>query len=58
MSIGRTDLPGGDFETLVSAIRNKLFTLPDDVVVYPGHGPETTIGFEKNNNPFLNQTAR
>lgn len=51
--IGRTDLPGGNFNTLVSSIRNKLFTLPDEVVVYPGHGSETTIGYEKENNPFL-----
>ena len=52
-SIGRTDLPGGDFDTLINSIRNKLFTLPDDITVYPGHGEPTTIGFEKNNNPFL-----
>ncbi len=52
-SIGRTDLPGGDFDTLISSIREKLFTLDEDVTVYPGHGPETTIGFEKANNPFL-----
>lgn len=52
-SIGRTDLPGANFETLISSIRNQLFVLPDDVVVYPGHGPETTIGYEKLNNPFL-----
>ncbi|MCC9166657.1 MBL fold metallo-hydrolase [Pontibacter harenae] len=52
-SIGRTDLPGGDFDTLIQSIKNKLFTLPDEVVVYPGHGPETTIGHEKKNNPFL-----
>jgi len=52
-SIGRTDLPGGDFDTLISSIREKLFPLGDDVTVYPGHGPETTIGFEKANNPFL-----
>lgn len=52
-SIGRTDLPGGDFDTLIESIRTKLFTLPDDVTVYPGHGPETTIGFEKKHNPFL-----
>jgi glyoxylase-like metal-dependent hydrolase (beta-lactamase superfamily II) len=53
MSIGRTDLPGGDHSTLISSIRNKLFVFPDDVVVYPGHGEKTTIGFERNNNPFL-----
>jgi len=52
-SIGRTDLPGGDFDTLIKSIREKLFVLPDAVVVYSGHGPETTIGFEKKNNPFL-----
>ena len=52
-SIGRTDLPGGNFETLISSIKNKLFVLPDDTQVYPGHGPATTIGFEKANNPFL-----
>jgi hydroxyacylglutathione hydrolase len=52
-SIGRTDLPGGDFETLMNSITQKLFVLPDEVVVYPGHGEPTTIGFEKKNNPFL-----
>lgn len=51
-SIGRTDLPGGSFETLINSIHQKLFTLPDDVAVYPGHGPKTTIGFEKLTNPF------
>ena len=53
MSIGRTDLPGGDFDTLINSIKNKLMNLPDDTVVYPGHGPKTTIGFEQENNPFL-----
>ena len=53
-SIGRTDLPGGDFNTLIQSIKTKLFTLPDDVTVYCGHGPETTIGHEKKYNPFLN----
>jgi hydroxyacylglutathione hydrolase len=52
-SIGRTDLPGGDYNSLISGIQNKLFCLPDDTVVYCGHGPETTIGFEKKHNPFL-----
>jgi hydroxyacylglutathione hydrolase len=51
-SIGRTDLPGGNFETLISSIHKKLFVLPDDVVVCPGHGPSTTIGEEKISNPF------
>ncbi len=52
-SIGRTDLPGGDYATLVNSIQTKLFTLPDDTKVYSGHGPVTTIGFEKMNNPFV-----
>ena len=52
-SIGRTDLPGGDHETLIRGIKEKLFNLPDDVEVYSGHGPNTTIGYEKKNNPFL-----
>ncbi len=51
-SVGRTDLPGGNHATLINSIHQKLFTLPDDVTVYPGHGPETTIGFEKRTNPF------
>jgi hydroxyacylglutathione hydrolase len=51
-SIGRTDLPGGNYNTLISSIHDKLFILPDEVKVYPGHGPETTIGFEKRTNPF------
>ncbi|CAN5900560.1 MBL fold metallo-hydrolase [soil metagenome] len=53
-SIGRTDLPGGDHETLLKNIREKLFVLPDETVVYSGHGPKTTIGEEKKHNPFLN----
>lgn len=52
-SIGRTDLLGGNHETLISNIKNKLFLLPDDTKVYCGHGPETTLGFEKTTNPFL-----
>lgn len=52
-SIGRTDLPMGDHQTLLSSIRKKLFVLPDETVVYSGHGPVTTIGDEKRENPFL-----
>lgn len=52
-SIGRTDLPMGDHNTLISSIKNKLFHLGDDVKVYSGHGPSTSIGFEKASNPFL-----
>lgn len=51
-SIGRTDLPGGDFNTLIQSIHEKIFTLPDDVEVFPGHGPTTTVGEEKISNPF------
>ncbi|MFN5170264.1 MAG: MBL fold metallo-hydrolase [Cyclobacteriaceae bacterium] len=51
-SIGRTDLPGGDYDTLMDSIRRKLYPLPDHTVVYPGHGPSTTIGEEKLYNPF------
>lgn len=52
-SIGRTDLPKGDFATLILSITKKLFLLPDSTVVYSGHGPTTTIGYEKKNNPYL-----
>lgn len=52
-SIGRTDLPTGNYEILQNSIWKKLFTLPDETVAYPGHGPETTIGSEKVNNPFV-----
>ncbi|MDR1103339.1 MAG: MBL fold metallo-hydrolase [Tannerella sp.] len=51
--IGRTDLWGGDFDTLMASIRERLLTLPDDTAVYPGHGPSTTVKREKRNNPFL-----
>jgi hydroxyacylglutathione hydrolase len=51
--VGRTDLPGGDTEQLLTGIRNKLFTLPDEVIVLPGHGPATSIGYERRTNPFL-----
>jgi len=52
-SIGRTDFPGGSFDTLAAGIRSKLYVLPDNTVVYPGHGPVTKIGFEKQTNPFV-----
>lgn len=51
-SIGRTDLPGGDYDTLIQSIRKRLFPLGDEVTVYPGHGPPTTIGRERRSNPF------
>jgi len=53
-SIGRTDLPTGNHELLIRSIQQKLMTLDDDVIVYSGHGPSTSIGEEKRNNPFLN----
>jgi glyoxylase-like metal-dependent hydrolase (beta-lactamase superfamily II) len=53
MGIGRTDIPGGDTALLLESIHKKLMVLPDDVIVYPGHGEPTTIGYEKENNPFL-----
>jgi len=52
-SIGRTDLPGADFKTLFNSIQTQLFTLPDETKVYPGHGPMTSVGYEKMNNPFV-----
>lgn len=51
--VGRTDLPGGSHQQLVASIKTRLFTLPDQVQVYPGHGPTTTIGHEKRHNPYL-----
>jgi hydroxyacylglutathione hydrolase len=53
-SIGRTDLPGGDLETLLASIRGVLFRFPDNTIVWPGHGESTTVGHEKRTNPFLN----
>jgi glyoxylase-like metal-dependent hydrolase (beta-lactamase superfamily II) len=52
-SIGRTDLPGGNYTALINSIKENLWPLPNDTVVYSGHGPSTTIGYEKRNNPFL-----
>ena len=56
-SIGRTDLPGGDLDTLVHSIKDRLFKLDDETIVHPGHGPETTIGDEKLANPFVGRVA-
>jgi len=57
-SIGRTDLPGGDFETLIASIERELLSLPEATIVYCGHGPETTVGHERRSNPFLTGAAR
>ena len=56
-SIGRTDLPGGDFESLLRGVREQLFALPDETIVHPGHGPDTTIGRERKINPFVGDDA-
>jgi hydroxyacylglutathione hydrolase len=56
-SIGRTDFPDGSFERLAAGIRGRLYTLPDDTIVFPGHGEETTIGHERRHNPFVPDTA-
>jgi glyoxylase-like metal-dependent hydrolase (beta-lactamase superfamily II) len=56
-SIGRTDFPGGSFETIKESIQQKLFVLDDDVIVYTGHGPTTTIGEERRSNPFVGEKA-
>jgi glyoxylase-like metal-dependent hydrolase (beta-lactamase superfamily II) len=57
-SIGRTDLPGGDTDTLLASIADRLLTLPDDTIVHPGHGPATTVGRERATNPFLTGALR
>ena len=56
-SVGRTDFPGGSSATLLKSIREKLLTLPDETIVYPGHGPASTIGHERVHNPYLNNSA-
>jgi hydroxyacylglutathione hydrolase len=56
-SIGRTDLPGGNYSELIRSIQEKLFSLDDDITVYPGHGPTTTIGYEKQYNPYLQEVV-
>jgi len=53
-SIGRTDFPGGNYDTLIASVNDKIFTLPDDVKVFSGHGNETTVGYERQFNPFFN----
>ena len=57
-SIGRTDFPGASYDTLMRTLHEKLLKLPDDTVVYPGHGPKTTIAVERANNPFLQNTIQ
>ncbi|MCE5268698.1 MAG: MBL fold metallo-hydrolase [Planctomycetaceae bacterium] len=57
-SIGRSDFPGGDHQQLIQGIRSKLFNLPDDTILLPGHGPATTVGREKRSNPFVGLRAR
>lgn len=52
-SIGRTDLPGGEHDTLLKSIREKVYSLPEETILHPGHGPTTTVGFERSNNPFV-----
>jgi glyoxylase-like metal-dependent hydrolase (beta-lactamase superfamily II) len=54
-SVGRTDLPGGNANQLAGSIKERIYTLPDETVLAPGHGPETTVGFEKSNNMFIQQ---
>ncbi len=56
--VGRWDLPGGDFEVLARAIREQIYSLPDETLVFPGHGPRTTVGAEKTGNPYVSSTPR
>jgi glyoxylase-like metal-dependent hydrolase (beta-lactamase superfamily II) len=53
LGVGRTDTPGGDGRKLIQSIKTQILTLPNETILYPGHGPETTVGFERENNPFL-----
>jgi len=57
-SIGRSDLPGGDQDTLIQSIERELLVLPDETIVYSGHGPQTTVGHERRSNPFLTGAYR
>lgn len=57
-SVGRTDLPGGDWKTLVTSIHDRVFTLPDQTCLFPGHGPETTVAREKQHNPFVGLSVK
>ena len=56
--VGRWDFPGGDFDVLAKSIREQIYTLPDDTIVFPGHGPRTTVGVEKEGNPYVAAVAR
>lgn len=56
--VGRTDLPGGNYETLMQTIKDKILSMEDSIKLLPGHGPQTTVGFERNNNPFVLAEAR
>ena len=57
-SVGRTDLPGGDWAELLNSIRTRVFTLPDDTRLLSGHGPATTVGREKKSNPFVGEASQ
>ena len=57
-AVGRTDLPGGNAEELMESIKTKILPLPDDTIIYPGHGPRTTLGEERKHNPYINGRLR